>query len=253
MTEQQARVAIGAPQADEAGPTASTPADSAPPVPATGSVPRPVWASLLQPGGADVPVVAHSPSPFATRRDEASAPAFGGLHADRILASLKGMVFSGSDPAPTTTAPPGPGAAPSATPLAARSPSGTVAGTPSAAATAHPATGAALADATLSERTPRAGGTPAAVAADGSRPGPGPNTAGPTLSLAPPGLGTPEEQDPTGADKSAPQAGQAGRSGPGSVQSSEAATGGTAGSEAHTDDILPAPRKRAFSFSFRWR
>jgi hypothetical protein len=251
MTEQQARVAIGAPQADEAGPTASTPADSVPPVPAAGSVPRPVWASLLQPGGADVPVVPHSPSPFATRRDEASAPAFGGPHADRILASLKGMVFSGSDPAPTTTASPGSGAAPSATTLADRSPSGTVAGgTPSAAA-ACPATGAALADATLGERTPRTGGTPAAVAANGSRPGPGPNTPGPTLSLAPPGLGTAEEQDPTGADKSAPQAGQAGRLGPGSAQSSEAATGGAAGSEAHNDDILPAPRKRAFSF--RWR
>ena len=251
MTEQRARVALGAPQADEAGPTASTPADSAPAVPAAGTVPRPVWASLLQPGGADVPVVPHSPSPFATRRDEASAPAFGGPHADRILASLKGMVFPGSDPAPTTTAPPGSGAAPSAAPLAARSPAGTVVGTPTAAAAARPAAGAPLAGATVPERAPRTSGTPAAVAANGSRPGPDPNTPGPTLSLAPPGLGTAEEQEPTGADKSAPQAGQAGRPTPGTVQSSEAATGGPAGSEAHNDDILPAPRKRAFSF--RWR
>ncbi|MDA8301638.1 MAG: hypothetical protein M0005_08840 [Actinomycetota bacterium] len=252
MTEQQAQVAIGATQADGAGP-ASTPADSADSAPAvpTGTVQRPVWASLLQPGGADVPVVPYSPPAFPSRRDEAAAPAFGGAGADRILASLKGMVFSEPDPAPPTTTSPVPGATSSATPLAARSPVGAAGSTPSAATAGRPAAGAPLAGANALERAPRTSGTSAAAAGSGGRPRSGPNPPGPTLSLASPGARTAQEQEQAGTEKSAPPAGKAGPPGPGSAENSEVATSGPAAGEAQNDDILPAPRKRAFSF--RWR
>ena len=238
MTEQQPQVAIG-PTAEGAGPASSS-SEGTSGSPVGGGVRRPIWASLLQPGGADVPVVPYSPSAFtSSRREEAAAPAFAGPHADRILASLKGTVFSEPGPAQPAT-PPAQGARPPSAPLAARpGPAAPAAGGPSLAPTAlapaetRSTAGAPLGGNGLLEGLPTT--TLPAMAANSGRPAPGPAAPGPALSLASPGARTAQEPEAAGAEVSAP----------------DTAMEGPMGSEARCDDILPMPRKRTFSFGWR--